>query len=128
MLKYTDNINASENNIAYLSETCNNVSSAMRKKLHTVDDYEVGEILLCRTYIKLNKGKVNFQVKLNHNIVKIEGGLFTLSNVKAGEEQHLGDKIIKYSFVVCLLLYMSFNSRSFNCRQGLYFRLQKEPC
>ena len=30
--KYTDNINESENNIAYKNETCKNVSSAIRKK------------------------------------------------------------------------------------------------
>ena len=29
--KYTDNINESENNIAFKNETCKNVSSAIRK-------------------------------------------------------------------------------------------------
>ena len=39
--KYIDNINESENNIAYKNETCKNVNSAIRKKLNKVDDYEI---------------------------------------------------------------------------------------
>ena len=48
--KHIGNINEAENNIAYLNETCKNVSSAIRKKLNKVDDYETGEILVCRKY------------------------------------------------------------------------------
>ena len=69
--KYTDNINESENNIAYNNETCKNVSSAIRKKLNKVDDYEIGEILICRKYINLKKLKVKFQVNFKYKIVKI---------------------------------------------------------
>ena len=73
--KYTDNINESENNIYYLNETCKHVSSAIRKKFNKVDDYEIGEILICRRYINLTEGKVNLQVKFKHKIVKIESDL-----------------------------------------------------
>ena len=70
--KCADNINESENNIAYLNETCKNVSSAIRKNLSKVDDYEIGEILICRRYTKLNKGRLNFQVNFRYKIVEIE--------------------------------------------------------
>jgi hypothetical protein len=72
--KYTDNINESENNIAYENKTCKNVSSAIRKKLNKVDDYAIGEILICRKYIRIkNKCNVKYQVNFSYNIVKIEG-------------------------------------------------------
>ena len=97
--KYTDNINESENNIAYKNETCKNVSSAIRKKLNKVDDYEVGEILICRRYIHVKKTNVKFQINFQYKIVKIEGEFFTLENIITGEEQSIGDKIIKDAFI-----------------------------
>ncbi len=51
---YTDNSNESENDIAYWLESCENVNSAIRNKLNKVDDYELGDILICRKVIKLN--------------------------------------------------------------------------
>ena len=47
--------------------------------------------------INLNKGQVKFQVNFQYEIVKTQGDLFTLSNITTGEEQHVGDRIIKYS-------------------------------
>jgi hypothetical protein len=41
--KFTDNINESENNIAYENKTCKNVSSAIIQKLNKIDDYGIGE-------------------------------------------------------------------------------------
>ena len=69
--KYTDNINESENNIAYLNETCKNVSSAIRKKLNKVDDYEIGEILICRKYINLKKVMLNFRLIFNIRLLRL---------------------------------------------------------
>ena len=97
--KYIDNINESENNIAQSNDTCQKVSSAIQKKLNQVDDYETGEILICRKHFKLNKGRGKFQFRFQHKIVKIEGDGFTLSNIITGEEQNVGDRIIKDSFV-----------------------------
>ena len=55
--KYTDKINESEHNIAYTNETCKDVSSAIRKELNKVDDYEIVEILICRKFIDVKKNK-----------------------------------------------------------------------
>ena len=71
--EYTDNINESENTIAYNNETCKSVSSAIRKKLTKVNDYEVGEILICRRYIHMKKTNIKFQVNFKYKIVNIEG-------------------------------------------------------
>jgi hypothetical protein len=75
------------------------VSSAIRKKLNKVDDYEIGEILICRKYINLNKGKVKFQVHFQYKIVGIKGDLFTLENIINNEVLNVGDRMIKDSFV-----------------------------
>ena len=71
--KYTDKINESENNIAYTNETRRNVSSAIRKRLNKVDDYEVGEIIICRQFYNPTKTNVNCQKNFHDKIVKIEG-------------------------------------------------------
>jgi uncharacterized protein involved in tolerance to divalent cations len=103
--KYTDSINESENNIAYENKTCEAVSSAIRKKLNKVDAYEVGEILICRRYIRIkNNCNVKFQTNFKYKIVKIEGDFFTLENVITGEIQNIGDKIIKYCFLFKLIV------------------------
>ena len=39
--QYTEHSNDSENSIAYLNATCEKVSSAIRKKLTKVDDYDI---------------------------------------------------------------------------------------
>ena len=75
-LHYTDNINESDNNIAYVNKTCKNVNSARRKKLNTVDNADIGEIHICRKSITFTKETVQFQVKLNYKIVKIEGDFY----------------------------------------------------
>ena len=97
--KYTDNINESENNIAYKNETCKDVSAAIRKTLNKVNDYEIGEILICRKYIELKNSNVKFQVNFEYRIVKIDGEFFSLENVNNGEVQSVGNKIIKDAFI-----------------------------
>jgi hypothetical protein len=76
------------------------VSSAILKKLNKVDDYEIGEIVICRRYIRIkNKYNVKFQVNFSYTIVKIEGGFFTLENVITGEMQNIGGKSIRDKFI-----------------------------
>ena len=64
--KFTRDITHSTNNIAYMNDTCKSVAEHMRTKLGKTDDYEVGEILICREYTKLKEGtlNVNFQFEI----------------------------------------------------------------
>jgi len=50
-------------NIAYKNSTCETVSDTVRKTLNKTSDYEVGEVLVCRKYLKGKFGKcsVNFE-------------------------------------------------------------------
>ena len=67
--------------------------------MNKVDDYEIGEILICRRYIYLKKTHVHVQVNFQYKIVKIEGGFFTLDNTITGEEQIIGARINTESFM-----------------------------
>jgi hypothetical protein len=55
------------NNIAYKKSTCESVAQSVRKMLKKTYDYEVGEVLVCRKYLKGKFGKcsVNFEYVLN---------------------------------------------------------------
>ena len=105
--KCAENFNESENHISQFNETCKTVSSAPRQKLNKVIDYEIGEVLICRKCINLNKAHVKFQVSFNHTIAKTEG-VFTVENILTGEMQHIGDRIIKDSFI--FTYYAAFHS------------------
>jgi hypothetical protein len=48
--QYINNISGSKNNIAYLNDTCKNVSSTIRKLENRKYKYEIGEFLICKEY------------------------------------------------------------------------------
>jgi len=57
------------NNIAFTNETCNMVSKTVRANLKKTEDYEIGETLICRKYLKI--GKTKFNVNYEYEIVKV---------------------------------------------------------
>ena len=79
---------ASQKNIAYTNMRCLTVSNANRKSFGKPDQYEVGEILICRLYKKTNnvKSNVNYRFK----IVSISKNIVKLENVKS-KQQYLTD-------------------------------------
>ena len=48
--RYTDDITSSPFNIAFLNNTCKNVSSKIRETENRTSEYEIGERLICREY------------------------------------------------------------------------------
>ena len=44
-------------NIAYKNSTCEGVAISVRKMLNKTQDYEVGEVLVCRKHLKGKSGK-----------------------------------------------------------------------
>ena len=83
----TDDIMASEHNIAYTNIRCRNVASEIRDRLDINAKYVVGDILIARKWIQ--KPRVN--VNLRYRIVMIEndelGKQITLQNI-ANEEDN----------------------------------------
>ena len=56
-------------NIAFLNNTCKNVSSKIREMENRTSEYEIGERLICREYTTVDKHI--FNVKFQYDIVKI---------------------------------------------------------
>ena len=50
--KYTKVISQNKNNIAYLNDTCREVSKEIRKAENRNAEYEVGEVMICTEYLK----------------------------------------------------------------------------
>ena len=79
--KTTDDLMASEKNIAYTNIRCKNVSNYIRSNLGKKDKYEVGETLICRKYKKV--GNIKFNVNYRFKVVNISGNVVTLENIKS---------------------------------------------
>eukprot|EP00438_Fugacium_kawagutii_P006184 Skav207472 [mRNA] locus=scaffold3545:496284:499559:- [translate_table: standard] len=94
---YTDDITSSPNNIAFLNDTCKNVSNAIRKLENRKGEYCVGEKLICREYTK-TKTSV-FNVNFKYKIVHIGNGMMTLKNVKTEILQSLPIDKVRQSFI-----------------------------
>ena len=65
-----------ETNIAFKNSTCELVAKAVRKNLGKTAEYEEGEKLVCRKYLKLKNLK--FNVNFEFTIDRIEGNSFTI--------------------------------------------------
>ena len=100
-LKYfptTDDIMASEHNIAYTNIRCRNVANEVRKRLGKKNKYEIGEILIARKWV----GQPRINVNLRYKIIAINDKEITLQNIVKEDdafsldEAHV-DKIFIYS-------------------------------
>ena len=100
-LKYfptTDDIMASEHNIAYTNIRCRNVANEVRKRLGKKNKYEIGEIFIARKWV----GQPRINVNLRYKIIAINDKEITLQNIVKEDdafsldEAHV-DKIFIYS-------------------------------
>jgi len=64
------------NNIAYKNSTCATVSAKVREMQKKKDDYEVGEFVVCRKFVKVKKIKLH--VNFTYEIDEINGDEVTL--------------------------------------------------
>ena len=95
--RYTDDITSSPFNIAFLNNTCKNVSSKIREMENRTSEYEIGERLICREYTTVDKHV--FNVNFQYDIVKILDGALLLKNVKDGKLQPLPLDKARSSFI-----------------------------
>ena len=103
ILKYsylTDDIMASEHNIAYTNMRCENVANEIRDRLNISEKYVVGDILVSRTWIKQPRVNIN----LRYRITKIEddelGKQITLQNIARQEDEFmLFEPIVDKNFI-----------------------------
>ena len=109
--KFTDDITGTESNIAYLNNTCKEVSTQIRKHQGKQTEFQVGEIMDCREYRKTKTYKIN--VNFRYEIMNISDSWVTIANIKTHEEITLHIGILRSIFFLCLLFYLSFCSRLF---------------
>jgi len=75
-------------NIAYKNDTCKEVNKHIRKKLNKTDEYEVGEVLICREYLKLKTIGV-FNVNYKYNIIEISSDTLTIAHIKHPDVKYI---------------------------------------
>ena len=95
--KFTTDITQSENNIAYMNDTCKEVAKHRRKKLGKVTEYEVGEFLICRDYFKV-KQEV-FNVNFEYEIISIGPDSLDIRSVCSQEITTVPLKMIRSHFI-----------------------------
>ena len=84
-------------NIAYRNTTCEDVAGAVRRMLKKRSDYEVGEVLVCRKYLKLKgiKCSVNFE----YIIKTIKGSYITIEDLSSKKSIDLKRELIQKHFI-----------------------------
>ena len=84
--KYTDDIQTHNNNIAYLNDTCKEVSNEIRRRQNRTNEYDIGEVVICREYLKTTH---KFQVNFEYIIAGINGDKVKLKEEHEGHIQTL---------------------------------------
>lgn len=94
---YTTDISGSKNNIAFLNNTCKNVSDAIRKLENRKGEYEIGEFLICREYTKVNSSV--FNVNFKYQICYVGNGIMKLKDVKSMMIQPISIEKVRDNFI-----------------------------
>ena len=96
----TDDIMASEHNIAYTNIRCRNVANEIRNRLNKKDKYEVGEILIARKWIKQPRIHVNLRYRITSIVQDELGAQITLQNIANEEDEFmLFEPIVDANFI-----------------------------
>ena len=97
--KYTSDMNLNDNNVAYLNDTCKGVANQIRKKQNRKGEYEVGETMICREYLKSKTYR--FQVNVKDKIVQtdFDSGFVVLRDVEDVILQHLPLEMLRKHFI-----------------------------
>ena len=96
----TDDIMASEHNIAYTNIRCRNVASEIRERLNISAKYVVGDILIARKWIKQPRVNINLRYRITHIEDDELGQQITLQNIAREEDNFmLFEPIVDANFI-----------------------------
>eukprot|EP00438_Fugacium_kawagutii_P015581 Skav229714 [mRNA] locus=scaffold49:189255:192446:+ [translate_table: standard] len=95
--EYTDDITASTSNIAFLNDTCREVSRRIRELQNKTREYEIDEEVICREYIKLKNVKLN--VNFRYRIKNILFDRVLLEDVKTLKQQYVPLQTLRKSLI-----------------------------
>ena len=85
------------NNIAYKNSTCETVAQTVRKMLKKIEEYEIGEVLVCRKYLKGKFGKCS--VNFEYVIQAVKSGGIVLKELHGQKPFELNLDLIKKHFI-----------------------------
>eukprot|EP00438_Fugacium_kawagutii_P000596 Skav236168 [mRNA] locus=scaffold298:273670:276849:+ [translate_table: standard] len=94
---YTEEIENCDNNIAYTNATCKKVSREIRKMKNIKDEFILGDLMICRNYMKTKHAV--FNVNITYEITKINDAIITLKNVKTLDEQTIHISYLRKNFI-----------------------------
>ena len=100
--KFTTNITQSENNIAYMNDTCKEVAKHIRNLQYKQDAYEVGEFLVCREYCKVKvhgRRDIRFNVNFEYEISSVNCDSLVIKSVSKNEQFEVPLKTIRTHFI-----------------------------
>ena len=81
-----------------MNDTCENVSKHIRRKLNKASEYEKGEVLICREYLKLKKVGT-FNVNFEYRIIRVDDKTLLLKNIATEEIYELSKDVVKKHFI-----------------------------
>ena len=100
ILKYfsfTTVINENEKNVAYLNDTCKEVSNEIRRLQNRKGEYEKGEVMICRQYLKIAKQK--FQVNFRYKILNVKDNVVSLLEEHNKTKMYLPIEFLRKHFI-----------------------------
>ena len=92
----TDDIMASEHNIAYTNARCVDVSNEVRKRLGKKANYEMEDELICRLYKEHHGAK--FNVNIRYKVVNINSHSITIQNLNTETYHEVNEDILHKHF------------------------------
>ena len=81
-----------------MNDTCENVSKHTRKSLNKSSEYEKGDVLICREYLKLKKVGT-FNVNFEYRIIRVDDKTLLLKNLATREIYELPKDVAKKHFI-----------------------------
>jgi hypothetical protein len=85
-------------NIAFKNSTCESVAKDVRKMLKKVDDYEVGEVLVCRKYLKFS-ASIKCSCNYEYVIKYVKSGSIVLQELNASSTIELKLDVVRKHFI-----------------------------
>ena len=95
--EYVDDIEICYNNIAYTNEACKKVSNQIRQLLNKQHEYEIGNTMICKKYMKFKSHTYN--VNFRYKIISLNSTMGILQNVKTKEEHPIHIDTLRANFI-----------------------------
>ena len=94
---YTTVINENESNVAYLNDTCKEVSTEIRRLQNRKGEYEKSEVMICRQYFKIQGQK--FQVSFRYKILDVKDDVVSLLEEHSRTKMYLPIELLRKHFI-----------------------------